>query len=147
MTRRLQRGFDEGDAFWSKLLNVYIRNFVFPGAKKLSANQSKRIYDISAGNVSLLQKLCSAMLLLRESYDVRQLTNDLLELAYQRVKTDVETTKLLLELKDIDIDAFEGDVANSQKSQKKVTRKTDESIADDAGEAYRSRILKLRGKR
>jgi len=143
---RVQR-YDEDDEFWSRLLNVYITNFVFPGAKPSSVKLSRRIYDISAGNVSLLQKLCSAMLLLRENSDVQKLTNDFLELAYQNVKTDVDTTKLLLELKDIDIDVPEMDEVNSQKSQKRGASKTGEPIADEAGEAYRNRILKLRGKK
>lgn len=139
-------GYDESDEFWEKLVGVYICNVVFPKSKLPSEKKREFIHAATCGNVSLLEKLCSAMLMLRNSRSETQLTEDFLMAAYQAVKTDLAISKSLLGLGDEEVE--EGALRFNQKSltSKKKGKPKEEDI-DDAGEKYRQKILNARKQR
>lgn len=139
-------GYDEGDEFWEKLLRVYICNVVFPDSKLPSKKKREFIHAATCGNVSLLEKLCSAMLILRNSRSETQLTEDFLMAVYQAVKADLTISKSLLGLGDAEIE--EGALRfNHKSSTSKKKDKLKEEAIDDAGEKYRQKILNLRKQR
>lgn len=155
MTQNLSlqlEGYDESDEFWSKLVQVYICNFVFPGSKPPSEAQLQYIHSITCGNVSLLQKLCSTMLILRTRSDAKKFADGFLELAYQQIKSDLVVSKSLLNLDSKD-DAYDVDDKNDRvgvtkrKPKQARSEKEKADASDDAGERYREHIKRLRNKR
>lgn len=136
-------GYNESDEFWTKLVHVYICNVVFPKTKLPNKKILEFIHAATCGNVSLLEKLCSAMLMLRNSRSETQLTEDFLMAAYQAVKGDLTISKSLHEFGDEEVKE-EALRLNQKSSTSKRKDKSKEETIDDAGEKYRQKILNLR---
>lgn len=141
--------YDESDEFWSKLVQVYICNYVFPGSSMPEQNQLEFIHSCTCGNVSLLQKLCSAMLILRERGDYKSFDNDFLQAAYQRVKADFVVSKRLLNLGTGNKEQLEGndDLSKLLEPSPKRNESKQDTLTDDAGEHYINQLLQARSKR
>lgn len=151
MTQNLSlefKGYDENDDFWMKLVQVYICNVVFPKFKLPSKKKLEFIHAATCGNVSLLEKLCSSMLMLRNSRSEAQLTEDFLMAAYQAVKADLTISKSLVGLGDSEAEEeASGRPKEKTNGRNKDKVKSKHAVVDDAGEKYRQRILSLKGKK